>query len=272
MNLKVMSSLSSFYSSVNFISTLIIFQCGLFLLEGGIGWGNKELINYLQFSIDIIFLIEVVYRFKVLGSKFFKSYWNIFDVFLIVASLIFFVLPNSTTSTLTILRVFRLIKLLRIIPLIPNFEKILKGVARAVKASRAIFIMLFVLIFFFSILGYVLFSGTIPQHFSDPLISAYTVFSLFTVEGWNEIPTTVAANSIDYYLIRAYVIAVIVFGSFFALSLANAIFIDEMVLDNNEELEGKIELLSRKVEHQSIQIESLIALLKVKNSHSDSYK
>ncbi|WP_160064991.1 ion transporter [Psychromonas sp. L1A2] len=245
-------------SPINLISVLIIIQCSLFFLEGVINWGSKELINLIQFSIDLIFFIEVIFRLKSLGISFFKSYLNIFDLLLIVASLILFTIPNSNTSTLTILRVFRLIKLLRIITLIPNFEKVLSGVVKALKASRAIFIMLIVLVSFFSILGYLLFSNSIPQHFADPLISAYTVFSLFTVEGWNEIPASVAVKSIDYYLIRTFVISVIIFGSFFALSLANAIFIDEMVLDNNEELEKKVDQLSMQIEKQSEQIEKLL--------------
>lgn len=258
MNTQKITRLVSTYTSIDLIFVLIIIQCGLFLLEGGLNWINKDLINSLQFSIDLIFFIEVVCRLKKLGTSFFKSYWNIFDLVLIVTSITLFALPNSNTSTLTMLRVFRLIKLLRIITLIPNFEKVLKGVARALKASRAIFIILIVLISFFSILGYVLFSSSIPQHFSDPLISAYTVFTLFTVEGWNEIPASITTESIDYYLIRTFVISVIIFGSFFALSLANAIFIDEMVLDNNEELEKKVDQLSIQIEKQSGLIEKLL--------------
>ena len=131
--------------------------------------------------------------------------------------------------------------------------------------------MLLILLVFFSTLGYLLFSISIPSHFADPLIAGYTVFSLFTVEAWNEVPTLTAPDTLEYYMIRGYVIAVIVFGSFFALSLANAIFIDEMVMDNNSDLEMKLEKLILIVESQSKQLKEINNQLKSEYGSESRY-
>ena len=242
------------------IAALIIIQALIFFFGSFITALSKEDINLVQFIIDVVFLGDVLKRMKNSGREFFNSKWNLIDLSLIIGSLILFWIPNSQINTLTLLKVFRLFKLLGINARIPNIDNVTKKVISAGKASRSIFLVLIVLVIFFSILGWILFGNSVPQHFSDPLVSAYTVFSLFTLEGWNEIPAAVTTTSFDYYLIRGFVISVILFGSFFALSLASAIFIDEMVLDNNEELEKKFEGLKLQIKSQSKQIEKLISL------------
>ncbi len=240
------------------LGTLIILQCALFTIASKVE--NNLYINSVQFMIDVIFALDLFAKIKTRKLTYWKKPINALDASIVIASLLgHFILPNS--QTLTALRVLRLFRLFRILRLIPNFEQISNGISQAAKASRGVFLMLFVLLSFFSVLGFLLFKDSIPSHFSDPLLASYTVFSLFTVEGWNELPSLVTADSINYYLIRAYVISIIVFGSFFALSLANAIFIDEMVMDNNAELEGKVDKLTSQLEYQCTQIEELKQLL-----------
>ncbi|ELD1800110.1 ion transporter [Vibrio fluvialis] len=240
------------------LSFLILVQCLLFVFESYVS--NFNILSYAQFAIDCVFLIDLLIKIKLLGRGFFRKPLNIFDSIVVFISFAFhLVMENS--NTITVLRVVRLLRLFKLLSFVPNVEHIIKGIGRALRASRGVFLMLSILVIFFSILGYLLFKNSIPSHFSDPILSSYTVFSLFTVEGWNEIPSLVSPNSIEHYLIRAYVITVIVCGSFFALSLANAIFIDEMVMDNNDDVEVKIRELTSLVEKQSNQLEDLKRLI-----------
>lgn len=233
---------------------LIVLQCVLFTIASKVE--NNLYIQCIQLIIDIIFLLDLIA--KIYARK--RSYWrvpvNMLDACVVVLSLLGHFIFNDAQA-ITALRVIRLFRLFRILKLIPNFEQISNGISQAVKASRGVFLMLLVLLSFFSVLGFLLFKESIPSHFADPLLASYTVFSLFTVEGWNELPSLVTTDSIDYYLIRAYVISVIIFGSFFALSLANAIFIDEMVMDNNIELEKKLDGLTLQIEKQNQEIKEL---------------
>jgi voltage-gated sodium channel len=73
---------------------------------------------------------------------------------------------------------------------------------------------------------------------------------MFTVEGWNEIPASIIADSDDSMyagLTRFYFVLVVLFGGIFGMSLANAVFVDEMTMDNNDELEKKVDELSVQV-------------------------
>ncbi|MCG9233488.1 ion transporter [Vibrio harveyi] len=241
------------------LSFLILVQCFLFVVETSLK--NAELVSVVQITIDALFVLDLCGRIAGTGRAYWRSMFNVVDAAIVVISVVGHAFAPGLQS-LTALRVIRLMRMFRILRLIPNIDHILRGIARALRASRGVFLMLLILLIFFSILGYLLFRTTIPSHFADPLIASYTVFSLFTVEGWNEVPSLVATNTLDYYLIRAYVIAVIIFGSFFALSLANAIFIDEMVMDNNSDLENQIDRLTYIVEKQSRQLEELKDLVK----------
>jgi len=92
-----------------------------------------------------------------------------------------------------------------------------------------------------------IFRDAAPEYFSNRLSSAYPVFQLFTVEGWYEIPASIGENSDSARMSemsKLYVVVVVLLGGVFGMSLANAIFVDEMTADNNEELELKVDELS----------------------------
>ena len=120
----------------------------------------------------------------------------------------------------------------------PNTEHMIEGLIRALKASKAVLILLAIQLTFFSLLGFTLFAKVIPDYFGDPLRSMNTIFGIFTIENWGAVPE--AAKELNqpyaYYAVNAFVITVLVLGGFIALSLANAIFVDEMASDNNDEL------------------------------------
>jgi voltage-gated sodium channel len=86
---------------------------------------------------------------------------------------------------------------------------------------------------------------------------------MFTIEGWYEIPDTVADKYPDLWLstiLRIYAITTVLIGGILGMGLANAIFIDEMTSDNNERLEKKIDKLQQ----------SVMALEKVINETKDT--
>ena len=74
---------------------------------------------------------------------------------------------------------------------------------------------------------------------------------MFTLEGWYEIPETIAQKSNSLHLeffTKFYFIFIVVTGGVFGLSIVNAIFVDEMVSDNNNELESRITKLEGKID------------------------
>jgi len=202
----------------------------------------------------MFFLFEILYKIKHFG---FKSYladnFNKLDfavVSLSVPSIILPIFLGINVASFTMFRLIRLLRITRILAYIPNMRQLVKGITRAFKASILIFIACIIYIFLLSIVSCHLFYESAPQYFGDPLISFYTTFKLFTIEGWNDISDQISTDS-SYWIkgfSRFYFMFVVLSGGIFGLSIANAVFIDEMTMDNNVLLEEKIDLLNEKID------------------------
>ncbi len=135
-------------------------------------------------------------------------------------------------------------------------DSIVRGLVRALKASVFGFIALVFLNLILALFTCHFYGKLVPEYFGDPLISSYYIFQMFTVEGWNEIPILIADAAEDqglanYSLIagatRAYFVIIVLTGGVFGMSLANAIFVDEMTSDNNQLVEEKMDVLQQQV-------------------------
>jgi voltage-gated sodium channel len=206
-------------------------------------YSNSTLIHVLNWLVVAYFFLEAYFKIKEQTWRdYISTFGNKFDFSIVVISSIFLFLPNEALGSVIYLRIFRIISLIKIIRLMPNTEHIVNGLIRAIKASKAVLILLAVQLTFFSLLGFTLFSNVIPEYFGDPLRSMNTIFGIFTIENWGAVPE--AAKELNqpyaYYAVNAFVITVLVLGGFIALSLANAIFVDEMASDNNDNLMEEI--------------------------------
>lgn len=214
--------------------------------------------NWWLLAIDhafiLFFLVEVIVKLIVLKPKaYFAAGWNRFDFIIVLGSLPVFLeglfpIPEAT-GLLILLRLFRLVRLVRFLRFIPNIEQVMAGLGRAIKASVFVLGVLVFLNFMLAILTCHFYAESAPEYFGNPLVSIYSVFQLFTLEGWNEIPAAIVQNSdsaMTTGLTRFY-FAFVVIGGIFGMSLANAVFIDEMMMDNNQELEDKVDTLVEEI-------------------------
>ena len=216
-------------------------------------WHHNFTLEAIDHVFIVIFLIEAIVKLSVLKPKqYFASSWNLFDFVIVVASLptlvgYFWPLPN--TSVLLILRLLRLIRLLRFIRFIPRMTLILAGLGRALKASLFVMGALMFFNFLLALFSTHFFADVAPEYFGNPLTSSYTIFQLFTIEGWNEIPASIieGKDAVFSGLTRLYFVIVVLTGGIFGMSLANAIFVDEMTSDNNLDLETKIDILQEEI-------------------------
>lgn len=216
----------------------------------------STLLDNLDNIITVIFILEALTKIRVFGVRgYFSSGWNTFDfvlVFLALPSLItwLFQLNLYTLEFLLIFRIMRVFKFFRFLRFIPNVAHLMDGVGRAIKSSILIVFGFFVFNFIVALISCFLFKDLAPEYFDDPIISFYSIFKVFTIEGWFEIPddiAKVATPSVTFFT-RMYFIIVLFFGGIFGLSLVNSIFVDTMVSDNNDELEAKILQLEDKID------------------------
>ena len=84
--------------------------------------------------------------------------------------------------------------------------------------------------------------------FGSPLDSLYSIFKIFTVEGWYEIPEVIAERCSDFnwWLVRLYFILILFVGGIFGLSMVNSVFVEGMI--NNSEMDKKIDRILERLE------------------------
>ena len=217
---------------------------------------NKFILSLTDNLITGLFIAEIIVKFQEFGIKnYFKSIWNKFDFILVALSfptLIAFIgnLEITSFSFLLVFRVMRVFKSFRFLKFIPGIEHLVKGIRRALKASIVVLIGFVIYIFIIGIFSFYLFKEISPEYFGNPLKSLYSIFKIFTVEGWYEIPEqlTRGLSATTSFFTYMYFIFVVTSGGIFGLSLVNSIFVDAMVSDNNDELENKIDLLDQKID------------------------
>lgn len=215
---------------------------------------NNLTVELIDNAFLLFFVIEAIIKLYTLKPRqYFALGWNRFDFVIVVGSLpslLIYFLPVPNTSLLIILRLFRLIRLIRFIRFVPDLNKIMSGLGRALWASLFVLLALVVLNFLLAIFTCHFYADILPAYFGDPLISAYSIFQMFTVEGWNDIADEITQQTQNPYIIgvtRFYFVLVVLIGGIFGMSLANAVFVDEMTMDNNQILENKIDELQREI-------------------------
>ena len=199
----------------------------------------------------VYFTLEILLKIKLNGMQvFWRSGWNRLDFWIVILalpSLLTFFWQYEALTVLLLLRVGRLIKFFRLLRFTPNGEHIWAGILRSLKASISVFLAIFLLNLLFAMGATFLFREWAPEYFGDPFLSWYSIFKVFTVEGWYEVPDLMyersGAASWAIALRVYYIIAVFV-GGLLGLALANAVFVDEMTSDNTAYVEELVKELS----------------------------
>ncbi len=211
--------------------------------------------EYLDMVLTLFFCAEMFVKIRIMGWRtYIDSGWNRLDFGIVLLTtpsifLVFFDLPNLTI--LLILRALRVAKFFRFLKFVPNLEAIMSGVGRALKASVFVLLAFFLYNIIISLFTCYIFKDYAPEYFGNALISYYSIFKMFTLEGWYEIPEQMSQNTKSLafeFFIKSYFIFIVVTGGIFGLSIVNAIFVDEMVSDNNDELEIRITKLENKID------------------------
>ncbi|MCY1719693.1 ion transporter [Prolixibacteraceae bacterium Z1-6] len=239
-----------FILTLIFINSVVLFFGGYMPADH-----SSHTLFIIDHVITALFIFEMIIKNREYGIKvYFKSGWNIFDFILVVLSIpslvtFLFQLEFVDFSFLLVFRIMRVFKAFRFFKFIPNVGQLVNGIQRALKASVFVFIGFGIYIFIIGILSLYLFQGSNSEYFKDPMVSLYSIFKIFTVEGWFEIPEEVTEgySQTASFFTYLYFIFVVLTGGIFGLSLVNSIFVDSMVSDNSDELEKKIDKLDTKI-------------------------
>lgn len=249
-----MEPLKRFFTNDKIMLVLVLINTGI-IFASGFASGKAELFPVIDSLFTLLFLVEAVVKIRVSGfSGYWSDGWNRFDFIIVLLALpscfnlLGFSFPG--TSVLLSLRTMRAFKSFRLLKFVPNINSLLNGVRLAFKASFIVAVGLIVLLFVFSIVTTFLFGGAAPEYFGNPALSVYSIFRLFTIEGWYDMPEAVAANSGAAMAVfaRIYFSILLFLGGIIGMSLVNSIFVDAMAADNNDEVLEKLSQLEKKID------------------------
>lgn len=211
-NLSTISGVSRFFlNNRNIAICILLNTIVIFLL-------SFHRFQYVLLPLDvaftIFFIIEMIIKIKYFGKTFFKDKECVFDLSIVVISTI------------------------PLFELIPNYKKLLINFKLVVRSCVGILVGLSILIFLLSIILSSLYGNIVPEYFGDPLESIYSVFRLFSIEGWYDIPNAIAEHSsyVVGYLSKFFLACIVLVFGIFGMGFVSSVFIDEVTSDNNDEV------------------------------------
>jgi voltage-gated sodium channel len=215
---------------------------------------------WVDYACVWFFLVEVLTKVQRGGwPAYWASAWNRFDFTVVMLSLPALLGPFLDVrqfAFVLILRLGRLFRLFRVLRFIPNLDRLAAGARRALRASVGLFLALLLANLILAVIATLLFRDIDPKHFGNPVTAGYSVFQVFTVEGWNDIAEGLVASaegsgqavSLAFvFTVRMFFLVTVVVGGILGLSLANAVFVDQMMSDNHDALEAKVDRLLAEV-------------------------
>jgi voltage-gated sodium channel len=220
----------------------------------------RSLWFWIDYACVVFFLFEAILKIRRDGwSAYWANSWNKFDFTVVVLSLPALLGPFLDVSQFAfvlILRLGRLFRLFRLLRFIPGLDHLVLGIKRALRASIGVFLALLLINLILAVMATLIFRDLDPEHFGNPVVAGYSIFQVFTVEGWNEIANGLEERAIEEnpggarFLVtgtRIFFVVAVLIGGILGLSLANAVFVDQMMMDNTESLEAKVDTLTEEV-------------------------
>ena len=185
---------------------------------------SKNIINFLDYSITIFFVTEILIRFIGEPKKinFFKNGWNLFDSIIVLISLI----PIPNNSSFLLLRLLRVFRVLRIISVIPELKLIIEALLSSIKRVFYVGLLLFIILYIYATIGSILFNNDIPQRWSDVGVSMITLFQVLTLSSWEQVMLPLQET---YWWSWIYFFSFIIICGITMLNLLIAILVDVVI-------------------------------------------
>jgi voltage-gated sodium channel len=164
-----------------------------------------------------------------------KDPWNRVDFYSVLLALpsigVLFSHQFDLFVSFAALRSLRVFKFLRVIEYIPNGKQISTQVYKALKGISFIVLAFVVYSVIVSIISVSLFKAYAPSYFSNAFDAFFTIYNVFSGDGFGGAVAEIGAHCSPGYLAFAKVYFVLIgfTGSILGLSLINSIFVDQML-------------------------------------------
>ena len=184
----------------------------------------RQVLNYIDYSITIFFVIEILIRFIAEPKKlnFFKNGWNVFDTLIVLLSLV----PIPNNSSFLLLRLLRVFRVLRLISVVPELKKIIEALLSSVTRVFYVGLLLFIILYIYATIGSILFSTDIPERWGDVGVSMITLFQVLTMSSWEQVMLPLQDL---YWWAWIYFFSFIIICGITMLNLLIAILVDVVI-------------------------------------------
>ena len=120
-----------------------------------------------------------------------------------------------------------------------------------------------------SLISVTLFRQAAPGYFQNAFESFFTIFKLFSGDGFSEVVSVIQENSSEMFtsFSKLYFVAIVFSGSILGLSLINSVLIDQMnQVSNKLDIQeiNEIEKMKKELDEIKSQQKEIIDLLKRK--------
>ena len=220
---------------------------------------QSVVLEWLDIPIVLFFTVEIIIRLAAHGfrmRRFLSQPWNVFDLVVVLSS----VIPH-VAGHITILRSVRLLRIARLLRIMPDIGVLVEGIKRAIAPAFSLGSIIALGTYIYAVLGYMMFSRTVPDRFGDVGEGMLTLFQLLTLEAWNEILDdlraaspygmvyTVAFVICATYVVVNFVVGVIITSLEDAYEAKRGVSEDDM-MELLHRLETKVDTLQEELDRE----------------------
>lgn len=220
---------------------------------------HAVVLEWLDIPIVLFFTVEILIRLAAHGfrmRRFLSQPWNVFDLVVVLSS----VIPH-VAGHITILRSVRLLRIARLLRVMPDIGVLVEGIKRAIAPAFSLGSIIALGTYIYAVLGYMMFSRTVPERFGDVGEGMLTLFQLLTLEAWNEILDdlraaspygmvyTVAFVICATYVVVNFVVGVIITSLEDAYEAKRGVSEDDM-MELLHRLETKVDTLQEELDRE----------------------
>lgn len=202
---------------------------------------EKNFFTDSNMFFTILFAVESL--LKLLGltiAKFKNDNFNLFDLFIVLASMMELMYSSSNKGIISSARAARLARLFKLARSNHTLKCLLDSIAQTISALTYFLLLLMLFIYVFALLGMTMFAaqfkfdregyydpvnGELPrQNFDNLYWAIITVFQIMVGDQWNEV-MYMAIQSDGGSLAVMYFVGLVLFGNFIMLNLFLAILL-----------------------------------------------
>lgn len=217
------------------------------------------LLDVLDSCILAVFVVEILARIFVYGSRFWRDPWSLFDFTVVAIAVV------PAAGEFSVLRALRIIRALRLISAFPSMRRVVTGLITAIPGMTSVTMLLLLIFYIFSVMATKLFGQGFEEWFGTIGASAFTLFQVMTLEGWSD--GIVRPVMKEYEWAWAFFVPFILITSFAVLNLFIGIIVDAMqmehgstrkvVQDSEEETESEVAVVLAELRELRQEVRSM---------------